>query len=86
MASIRLWGFRFLIVLEGSAMEDACWTLPRSCASGVPTPRGKGAGPTAAVLSRLPLLRPVAPYTLDMGTDFQGHQVRAQLRGLAAPP
>ena len=41
-------GVRFCLFWRGSAMEDACWTLPRSCASGVPTLRGKDAGPTAA--------------------------------------
>ena len=60
-------------------MEDASGTLPRSCASGAPTPRGKGAGPL------LPLLRPLSLYTLDMSKDRQAKRVQARLLWLAAP-
>ena len=73
-----MWGFGF---------RSVCWVLdwrwktlagrcPRSCASGTPTPWGKGVGPL------LPLLRPVALHTPDMGRDLQGQQVRVRLRGV----
>ena len=58
------------------AMEDAGWTLPPFLCFGCSAPRGKGTGPTTADYNRLPLLRPVALYTLDMGRDLQGQQVR----------
>ena len=73
----------WICILSGgfwSAMEDASGTLPRSCASGAPTPRGRGAGPL------LPLMRPLSLYTLDMGRDRQAKRVRARLLGWLQPP
>ncbi len=46
---------------------------------------GQGRRSACGLISRLPLLRPVALYALDMGRNRKGHQVRARLRGLAAP-
>ena len=40
--------------------------------------------PGARAPARLPLLRPLSLYTLDMGRDRQAKRVRARLLGLAA--
>ncbi len=86
MASIQLWAAGFLFCLVGGGRR---WkTLVGPCP--VPVLRvfdapGQGLRSACGLISRLPLLRPVALYTLDMGMDRKGHQVRARLRGLAAP-
>jgi len=60
-----------LIVWEVVAMEGAGWTLPPFLCCGCFDATGQGCvGPPAADHSRLPLLRPVALFTLDMGTDL----------------
>ena len=49
-------------------MEDASRTLPPFLCCGCFDATGQGCvGPPAADHSRLPLLRPVALFTLDMG-------------------
>ena len=62
-------------------MEDACWTVPLFLCFGCSDAPGQGRRPACGLISRLPLLRPVALYALDLGRNRQGHQVRARLRG-----
>ena len=57
-------------------LDDAPVHVPRV----LRRPGARASGPL------LPLLRPVALHTPDMGRDLQGQQVRVRLRGgLAAP-
>ena len=67
----NFWGVVFWLFWRRLAMEDARWTLPLFMCCGCSDDLGQGCvGPPAADHSRLPLLRPVALYTLDMGMDL----------------
>ena len=70
---IQLWEGGVLVVLSGwLAMKDACWTLPPFLCFGCSDTPGQG---RPARFCRCCGLWPL--YTLDMGRDLQGHQVRA---------
>ena len=59
-------------------MEDASGTLPRSCASGYSTPRGRGAGPLLPLCGLWPYIRWTWARTV------RASKVRAILPGMLA--
>ena len=83
MFHLRLWGvglgFSFCLLGGGRRWKTLAGRCPCSCASGTPTPRGKGTDPL------LPLLRPLA-LTRRIRQGPSGPTVRALLPRVGCTP